>query len=553
MLTARMKIKPLIIIFLLLCTGYMHGMADNDTLMLELNRVMRAADQYEAEKIKEIDNQRALLQLSDRSPATLFRHYEKMYEAYKVFNYDSAYSYALQLMDIAQQLSDPDYLTTARLRLSFILLSAGLYKETHDLLSILAQQKITDSLKGTYYSLWARYYYDLASYVNDLHYSLDYDRQGNAYIDTALLYYAPESFEHRYYRGLQSLKTSELDVGAVQLEQLLSWPELTKHQFAITASTLSTVYLQRADTVQAIELLVKACIADIQSTTKETVAIFHLAVLLYQTGDLRHAAMCIEGAIDNAKYYGARQRQLQVSTVLPLIEGERIAGIEAQKAILIKYAVVVTLLVLALVGLAWIIFRQVRKLQQAKQALSVANDAQKEAIRQLQESNLRLEILNEQLEEVNKIKEEYIGYFFNADSEFYNKLDKVKNTIEQKLSEKRYEDIRYFLNKIDARKEKEALLLSFDKIFLKLFPNFVQEVNALLHPEEQIVLREGELLNTDLRIYALTRLGVTDPEKIAGILGYSVKTIYSYKSRIRTKAIIPADAFEEKVMQIKAR
>jgi type II secretory pathway pseudopilin PulG len=546
-----MKMRKVLISIMLLTIICVRSIAGSDDLMHQLNGVMQNAAKYEADKIKQIESYHAALKISDQSPGTIFRHYEKLYEAYKVYNYDSAYTYALRLTEIANHLENANYQAAAKLRLSFILLSGGLFKETYDSLASLPKNQVPDSLKGTYYSLWARYYYDLAGYVNDYNYSFEYDRLGNTYIDTALHYFVPESFEYKYYAGLKALKTNKLEEGLIQLEQLLNWPELSKHQLAITASTLSTVYLQRADTAKAIELLVRASIADIQSTTKETVAIFHLAVLLYQTGDLRHASMCIEGAIANAKYYGARQRQLQVSTILPLIEGERIAAMEAQKAILIKYAVVVTILVLALIALSWIISRQIRKLKHAKSALSLANAAQKTAIEQLQESNRRLEELNDKLEEVNKIKEEYIGYFFNADSEFYNKLDKIKSTIEQKIKERRYEDITYFLNKIDTRKEKEELLLSFDRIFLKLFPNFVQEINALLHPEEQIVLREGELLNTDLRIYALTRLGVTDPEKIAGILGYSVKTIYSYKSRIRNKSRIPVETFEDEVMKIK--
>src|SRR5258708_9138645 len=104
------------------------------------------------------------------------------------------------------------------------------------------------------------------------------------------------------------------------------------------------------------------------------------------------------------------------------------------------------------------------------------------------------------------------------DSEFYNKLDKIKTTIEQKLQERRYDDIKFFLNKIDARKEKEELLLSFDKIFLKLFPNFVTEVNALLRDEENIRLKEGELLTTDLRIFPLMRKGIATPQNIPQLL-----------------------------------
>lgn len=543
--------KQLLISLTLLATGLPGAKANNDSLLTELSQAIRQTASYDATRLRDIDQLRQSLHLPGQSPRALFAQQEKIYEAYKIFNYDSAYSYAIRLVKQARELQDAAYLVSAQLKLSFILLSTGLYKETYDSLYSLARKPMSDSLKGDYYALWGRYYYDMAGYANDNYHSVDYDKIGNQYLDSALAWYAPGSFEHIYYSGLKNFKQYKRTEAAGFFEQLMNRPGLTHHQLALTASTLSGIFLQQGDIDKAIDLLVQATVADIRSSTKETVAIFHLAELLYKKGDLRHAAMCIESAIANAQFYGARQRKVQASSILPLIESERINGIEKQKSLLIKYAILVTLLVLALVVLTWIILRQVKKLKQAKLALTEANAAQQVANQQLQESNRRLEELNEKLEEANKIKEEYIGYFFNMDSEFYNKLGKIKTTIEQKLQEKRYEDIRFFLNKIDARKEKEELLLSFDKIFLKLFPNFVQEVNALLRQEEKIGLRDGQLLNTDLRIFALMRMGVADPEKIASILEYSVKTIYSYKSRVKNKAILPGEEFEVRVMQIK--
>jgi len=512
---------------------------NNDSLLAELSKTIPLSGGYDTARTREITKLRSTGTSPGQSLTSVFDRQEKIYEQYKTFNYDSAYSYATRLIGVAHEMQDGPHLIAAQLKLSFILLSAGLYVETYDSLHSLTRSPIPDSLKGEYYTLWGRYYYDMAGYANDPYHSVDYDKKGNQYLDSALTFLPKTSFEYTYYSGLKNFKQNAADKGASFFENLLACtnPSLTDHQLALTASTLSAIYLQKGNQDKAISLLIEATLADIRSSTKETVAIFHLAELLYKTGDLKHAIMCIESAIANAEFYGARQRKIQVSSILPLIEGERINGIEAQKSLLIKYAILVTLLVLALIVLAWIILRQVRQLQLTQQALSIANEKQ--------------QIINHQLEESNKIKEEYIGYFFNMDSEFYNKLDKIKTTIETKLQERRYDDIKFFLNKIDARKEKEELLLTFDKIFLKLFPNFVTEVNALLREEEKIRLKEGELLTTDLRIFALMRMGVADPEKIALILEYSVKTIYSYKSRIKNKAILPGDAFEEKVMQIK--
>lgn len=545
--------KQLLIGLLLPAIALTHVYANKDSLLTELSRTIRSAAVYDAAKMKEIAQLRNALPTTGQPLAVIFDRHAQLYEAYKLFNYDSAYRYATSLVAIAGDMHDARYRVAAQLRLSFLLLSTGLYKETYDSLSSLAARQVPDTLKGEYYTLWGRYYYDLAGYANDVYHSVEYDRKGNRYLDSALTFYTPGSFEYVYYSGLRLLKQNQEQAAATFFEQLLARPSLTPHQLALTASTLSSVNHEKGGMYKAIDLLAQATIADIQSSTKETVAIFHLAEYFYKIGDLKHAILCIESAISNAEFYGARQRKIQASSILPLIERERVNGIEAQKSLLVKYAILVTLLVLALVALAWVVLRQVKKLKLAQRALTAAHEKQQEINRQLEESNARLGEANEKLEEASKIKEEYIGYFFNMDSEFYSKLDKIKATIEQKLQEKRYGDIRFFLNKIDARKEKEELLLSFDSIFLKLFPHFVAEVNALLREEEKITLKEGELLSTDLRIFALMRMGVTDPEKIARILEYSVKTIYSYKSRIKNKAAIPGEEFEERIMQLKTR
>jgi DNA-binding NarL/FixJ family response regulator len=100
--------------------------------------------------------------------------------------------------------------------------------------------------------------------------------------------------------------------------------------------------------------------------------------------------------------------------------------------------------------------------------------------------------------------------------------------------------------------ERQNLYKNFDKIFLKLFPHFIEEFNKLFKAEDYMVLEHGELLNTDLRIYALIRLGITDSEKIAKFLDYSVNTIYTYKTKLKQKTIVSRDKFEDYVMAIKA-
>lgn len=543
--------RPLLISLFLLTTGLPDALATSDSLLAQLSATIHSTADFDSARTQEINRFKQSLAAPGQSLPAVFSAQEKIYEGYRIFTYDSAYRYAHYLLHTARDMQDPHYIAAAKLKISFILLSAGLYKETFDSLRSLTTINMPDTLKGEYYTLWGRYYYDLAGYDNDHYHSVDYDIVAGHYMDSALTYYDPASFEYKYYSGLRFFKKGNSEEAASFFEKLLARQDLTDHQLALTASTLSAIRLAKGNRDEAIDLLIRATVADIRSSTKETVAIFHLAELLYKQGDLKHAVMCIESAIANAEFYGARQRKVQASSILPLIEGERINGIEAQKSLLIKYAILVTILVLALMVLAWIILRQVKELKKAQQALTEANTRQQQINRQLEESNHNLAIVNEKLEEANKIKEEYLGYFFNMDSEFYNRVAKVKAAIEQKLQDRKYEDIRFFLNKIEPRKEKDELLLSFDTIFLKLFPNFAEEVNTLLRDDEKIRLKEGELLSTDLRIFALMRMGVTDPEKIAQILEYSVKTIYSYKSRLKLKSYLSGDEFEERILQIK--
>jgi len=506
-----------------------------DSLLGALTKAIAKAPDYDSAKARRIARLRnALSSISSSDDLALFTAYEQLYNEYRIFIYDSAYRYAEKLQGIAYQIGNPHLITESRLQLCFILLSSGLFRETHDSLDAIDIRKEPDSLKALYYTLMGRYYYDLANYDYDNH-SVAYDTRGCRYMDSALSFYPPNSFEATYYKGLLEFKRTHIDSAAVLFLRLLTGP-LTDHQLALTASTLSGIYSQKGDDRAATDLLISAAIADIRASTKETFAIFNLAAVLYKKGDVGHASPCIETAIANAEFYGARQRKVQVSSILSLIEDQRISAVEDQRRLLIQYAAVVTTFVIVLVFLIVTIRRQVEKLKKAQQMITEAHAAQR--------------AINQKLEEANKIKEEYIGYFFSLDSEFFVKLERLKKTLDQKLADRKFEDIRFIVGNIQLKKEKEELLRSFDTVFLRIFPNFVTRFNALFKEEDQVKLRENELLNIDLRIFALIRLGITDNDKIAQILEYSVNTIYAYKTRIKNRSMVPNDEFESRILEI---
>lgn len=527
-------------LLLVLCSCFVLKIraAAYDTLLISLAHAIEQAPAYDAVKIKKIETLRRSLHAGHPSAAAAFVVNEQLYEEYKIFNYDSAYLYASNMQDIARFLNDDLRITSAKLKFAFILLSSGLYRETFDTLRSVSLLQMPDSIRSEYYALMARYYYDLAYYDSDKQHSVNYDITGTRYMDSALLFYPPASFESNYYNGLRLFKQSNTAGAATYFEKQFQDKTLTDHQLALVASTLSGVYLQNGQMDKAIELLARAAIADIRTSTKEVFAIFNLAELLYKKGDVKYASLFIENAIANADFYGARQRKAQVSSILSLIESEHIKAVEAQRRLAVQYGIVVTVCLLALAVLIVVIRKQVKKLQAAKKMITEAHALQQQ--------------INEKLEEANKIKEEYIGYFFKLDSEYFVRLEKLKKILEQKLAERKFDEARFVVNNIQLKKEKEELLRNFDIVFLRIFPQFVTVYNSFFREEDQPKLAENELLNTDQRIFALLRIGITDNEKIAEILGYSVKSIYTYKTRVKNRTIIPRDDFEARIMEIKS-
>ncbi|MFB6455874.1 DUF6377 domain-containing protein [Chitinophaga sp. Hz27] len=511
--------------------------SNHDSILAVLNSTIDQAPSFDAAKLKKIDSIRHLLQ----EPLTIektYSVYQKLYEAFIVFNFDSAFVYASAMERIGEKLQDPIKTTNAKIKLGYILLSSGMFTETNSCLQTIDVNGMPDSVRVQFFLMKSRFYSDLAEYNQDKFFTPEYRRQGLVLMDSALHLMDPNTFDYRFHRAELLFKKGEIQ------EALRLWPnlndkELSDRQVAVAACSLGSIYMKIHQRDTAIYLMARSAIADIRSSTKETMAAYNLATFLFEQGDIKNASRYIEKAITEAAFYGARQRKVMVSNILPIIEEERISSAEQRNRSLLIYATAVTLLFLALVAMTIVVFRQIQKLKLAQQAITTAHQQQQK--------------VNSQLEEANKIKEEYIGYFFNINANYISKIEKIKQMLEQKLAEsKNTSDVKFFVNSINVRQEREELFTNFDRVFLRIFPHFVDEFNKLFDKDNQVILRENELMNTDLRIFALIRIGITDNDKIASILEYSVNTIYAYKTKIKKRSLIPNDEFEARIMAIQA-
>ncbi|HKG07098.1 MAG TPA: DUF6377 domain-containing protein [Pedobacter sp.] len=510
---------------------------DNYTGSMDLlNRSIAQKNDYDEVKLKRIADLEASLK-ERLTAAEKYDHYALLYDEYKSFNYDKAFYYSQKMQAEGRRLKDPVKIADGKIKFGFILLSSGMFKETVDSLNTVSVNILPDSLKREYYFLIARTYYDLADYDKDKYYTPIYNKQASIYIDSAIAYSSKTSYDYTYNLGLKFLKLGDRDRASVLLKKLMDGYQLSSHHLAVTASTLSDIYIQNRKEDKAIELLIVAATADIKSSTKEAAAMLNLAQLLHRKGDVKNAYAFINQAMNDASYYGARQRKMQVSAILMVIASEKINSVEEQRRILFIYASLLTLLAALVILFAFIISRQLKKLKKADKLIIQANISLHETI--------------DKLNEADKIKEEYIGYYFNLITEYITKLDKFKRSVNNKLVTKKFDDIQGLVNNINLKKEREELFVNFDKAFLTLFPSFVETFNSLFAPEHQVTLNSGQLLNTDLRIFALIRLGINDTEKIASILEYSMNTIYNYKARIKSKSLVPNDDFEAMILSIR--
>lgn len=516
-----------------------------DSLLAELNQALAHRHQYDAQRLSRISSLKTAYAASTDAPATQFRLGLRIYEEYKLYKYDSAFVYCLRVNELARQLGDPDRIAVAKLKMGFILLASGLFTETFETLKQLDVRQLSPADKLSYYFLTARAYSDLGTFDQDNYFRPANYARSLAYADTAVQLCRVPSFECLLVQGFIAQKHQDLPAGIRFYQQVRRLPHLTPHQLAVSASTLANLYEMHGQETAAIELLLIAAIADVQSATKQTLAIFKVSDYCYRRGDLQNAYTFIREAREEAAFYKARQRQVELSNASFLIEGQKVNIIEQQRRVLHRNSWVLAGLAAFGAGCALIILLQLRRLQRADKQVLAANEELRAAIGQLNQLNLGLN-------EANRVKDEYIGYYLSSSSQYLDKLEGLKRSLLSLLASKQYTGLQKLLESVNIKQERNALFKGFDQVFLKLFPNFISAFNTLFREEDHLHLTDDQLLTAELRIFALVRLGIDESERISRILGYSINTIYTYKARVKSRSIFPNEEFEARVRALDA-
>ena len=395
-------------------------------------------------------------------------------------------------------------------------------------------------------------YGEMGFYTQDQTLSAYYREISSAYKDSLYAILSPQSEEFMVMRETLFRDRHKYDEALEINDRRLMAAEPDTPQYALVTYHRSLIYKYLGDKIREKQNLCLSAISDIRSAIKDHASLWMLAQLLYENGDMERAYQYMRFSWNATKFYNARLRSWQSADVLSLIDKTYQAMIEKQNDRLQQYLVLITALLVLLIGALGYIYRQMKKLAVARNHLQTANHQLNQLNEELQQMNACLTSTNAELSESNQIKEEYIARFIKLCSTYINRLDAYRRMVNKKVSAGQIAELLKITRSQDALDEElEELYANFDTAFLHLFPDFVKKFNALLQDNEQIILKKDELLNTELRIFALIRLGIEDSSQIAEFLRYSVNTIYNYRAKVKNKARGSREDFEDLVRKIR--
>jgi len=476
-----------------------------------------------------------------------YNYNKSLYTQYLKFNSDSAILYVKKNLKIAKELQNSDLLNLANLQLVTLYSSSGKYRESEAILKSIPKKELPKKLLPNYYTAYREF---LEHYAANS-YDTKYIEQIIKYRDSLLNVLDPSTFNYQITRIQQDMSEEKFAVAEKQLLDLLKNAKEDHPQYAMMTYLLATIYKK----TQRLELRKKyyalSATSDLKTANKDNASLQELALIFYEADDVDMAYKLTQSAIEDTLYCNVQFRTLLMSELYSIINTVYLEKEAKRKTELQLYLLCISLLSVFLIVAVIYVYKQMKKVSRIRGELYITSQKLAELNKDITETNNQLQERNAQLSESNHVKEEYIAHFFSLCSTYINKLENYRITLNKKATAKQFDEIYKILKSTTlVDNELEELYKNFDIIFLNLYPTFVKDFNALLIQEEQIVLKQGELMNTELRIFALIRLGITDSVKIAAFLRYSLSTIYNYRTRARNKAAVSRNDFEEMVMKI---
>ena len=549
------RFSLLILLLLLSATTF----ADNRQLLDELDEAISQRTTYAKFKGNKI-NLLKRKEMTETDSSAILKVMDELYTEYYVFRFDSAMTYANQGMSLAIKRNDKHYMTLFSIHLAEILTLGGMYSEAVNRLDGIDRSVVeADMMFKLYYSYFSVYSY-WSDYCHDQVFSPLYREKANDYLRQAMQYASESDPLYKFYQGERMVYVEPDSKKAREFYQSVmgASPEGSRI-YAMASYALAGNFMVGGDEERYEEFLIKAALSDLKSCTMENLALQTLAVFLFQKGEeyIERAERYINVSMEDAKFYNNRLRILEISRNLPQIMTSYQDVTERQNRHL-RYAIgFISLLVIGLLLTSYYIYRQNRKLNIRRHELAESNNQLTDLNAQLAESNQQQADLNNQLQELNqrliytnKHREGLASIYIDLCAKYIDKLGKYQTLVKRKIKAHQEQELLQTISSTRISEEDAATFLTrFDKAFLELYPTFVEEFNALLTEDGRITQKSPHTLTTELRTFALIRLGVKSTADIAGLLFLSNQTIYNCRSVTKNKAI-NKETFDVDVMHL---
>lgn len=526
---------------------------NQDSILKVLDESINKQDFYSSLKIEKINTIHKKLNNDSLSPKKIYNLNQSLFELYKAFISDSAIFYINKNIEISKKYGYDDLELSSRLEYAILLSACGLFMESMNQINNINKNDLKKyNLLGKYYFICNHIFREYENYSMDKSLKEEYSMMANSYKDS--LYMVLETNDEDYLSNRETeLRIMKKYNEALQInDKRLSLTIDNTPSFAIVMYCRALIYDKMGNNEEFINALAISSISDIRNATKDHASLWMLAEALLKKGDIERAYKYMNISWNDTKFYNSRLRAWQSSNELSLINNTYRLLLQKSNNKMRNYVILVSTLSFILAISLVIIYFQIKRLTSTRRKLIEINHSLADLNEELKIKNIEINKINEKLNESNLIKDEYIMKFTKLCSTYINKLDDLRKTTNKMIKGNKIQELlRLTCSESFLEQPLNELYANFDSSFLNLFPNFIDKFNELLDENEQIIPKMKGQLNTELRIFALIRLGINDSSQIAEFLRYSVNTIYNYRAKVKNKAKVARNEFEDLVCKIK--
>lgn len=536
-----------------------------DALLDTLDTALGHSEEYVGRKEARLSALRAALARANE-PEQRYYIVRDLYNENCAYDSDSALCYAGRQLELATEVGRERWIDEANMNRCYLYSATGRLDEAQRCIDAVNPTRLSESQFMVYHENLLFLWTHRNQYLDENPPGAPYTHDVDELLESLCRTLPATAPQYCWFIGWRSLVSEEKAAQAIpMIERQMQGRRYDTRDDAKDAWILSRLYDKVGRTDESVRYLILSAIADVRACNKEIASLEELSSIMYDVGEYGRANDYITYCIQCANSYKSRVRVGRLADIQYRITRGYSHQNYLQARQIRRYAVVLVAISLVLTVALIFIYMQMRRIKKSRRELHAANDELQSRVAELQEVRSRLKEANDrlsesystarkdvrELSETNEAKERYIGHIFAICSNYISKLDDLRKRIYRMILAGRFDEVRELTKSPElSQSELKELYATFDKIFLDIYPDFVRDFNTLLRPDMQITTRRGELLTTELRIYALVRLGINDSVKIAKFLHCSVQTVYNTRLRTRNKAVMPKEEFTAAVRRL---